>query len=92
VVIAMPLVCILMESIRRYYDHIAAELRPGDAVALPGRCMRSSWCPSSTPGAAGACVQGVTRPNTLTAVTVRTSDEEVQALEREWSERDIPMP
>src|SRR5258708_1345455 len=33
-----------------------------------------------------------TRPSTLTALTVRTSEADTEALQREWAERDIPVP
>jgi hypothetical protein len=33
-----------------------------------------------------------TRPSTLTALTVRTSRSDTEALEREWADRDIPVP
>jgi hypothetical protein len=33
-----------------------------------------------------------TRPSSLTAVTVRTSEAETDRLMREWVERDVPVP
>ena len=33
-----------------------------------------------------------TRPDTLTALTVATGEAEIQQLESEWAERDIPIP
>ena len=33
-----------------------------------------------------------TRPDTLTALTVATGEAEIQQLEGEWAERDIPIP
>jgi hypothetical protein len=33
-----------------------------------------------------------TRPDTLTAITVATSAEEVRTLRTQWAERDVPIP
>jgi hypothetical protein len=33
-----------------------------------------------------------TRPDTLTALTVATSDDEVRHLQRQWADREIPIP
>jgi hypothetical protein len=33
-----------------------------------------------------------TRPDTLTAITVSTSEDEARHLQQQWAERDIPVP
>ncbi len=94
VVIAMPLVYLLMKAIRRHYDAVTAELRPTPAgVTLPSSVHAVVLVSKlHTPTLRALAFAQATRPATLTAVTVRTSAEEARALEREWTERDIPVP
>lgn len=94
VCIAMPMVFVLMKAIHRHYERVAAELEPaGDAVALPSRIHAVVLISRlHTPALRALAFARATRPSTLTAVTVRTSAAETAALEREWSERDIPVP
>ncbi|HEX6468908.1 MAG TPA: APC family permease [Streptosporangiaceae bacterium] len=92
VVIAMPVVFFMMKGIRRHYDRVAAELRPGDqGVTLPSRIHAVVLVSKlHTPTLRALAFARATRPSTLTAVTVRTG-RETEALEREWAERDIPV-
>jgi len=94
VVIAMPLVFAMMKAIHRHYARVAAELRPGDqAHTLPSRVHGLVLVSKlHTPALRALAFAKATKPSTLTAVTVRTSDAEVDALEREWAERDISVP
>ncbi|MFC5821729.1 APC family permease [Nonomuraea harbinensis] len=94
VVIAMPLVFMLMRAIRRHYDAVAAELRPSPAgITLPSRVHAVVLVSRlHTPTLRALAFARATRPDTLTAVTVQTSPQETQDLEREWTERGMPVP
>jgi amino acid transporter len=94
VVIAIPLVFFLMKAIRRHYDRVAAELRPGDqAITLPTRIHAVVLVSKlHTPTLRALAFARATRPSSLTALTVRTSGRDTQALQHEWAERDIPVP
>ena len=93
VVIAMPLIFLMMKAIKRHYDRVAAELRPGDdPVTLPSRIHAIVLVSKlHTPSLRALAFARATRPSTLTAVTVRTG-QDIDALEREWAARDIPVP
>jgi amino acid transporter len=94
VCIAMPILFVLMKAIRRHYDRVAAELRPGDGgVTLPSRIHGVVLVSKlHTPTLRALAFARATRPSTLTALTVRTSRSDTEALEREWADRDIPVP
>jgi len=94
VVIAMPLVFAVMTAIRRHYDGVAIELLPAPAgVLLPSRIHVIVLVSKlHAPTLRALAFARATRPQTLTAVTVRTSAEETDRLMREWVERDVPVP
>jgi amino acid transporter len=94
VVVAMPAVFWLMTAIRRHYDRVDAELRPGPAgVTLPSRIHCVVLVSKlHTPTLRALAFARATRPSTLVALTVRSNPMEAAALEREWIERDIPVP
>ena len=94
VVIAMPLVFVLMTSIRSHYDRVAVELQPVPAGALLPSRIHVIVLVSKlhAPTLRALAFARATRPNTLTALTVRTSPEETEQLMREWVERDVPVP
>jgi amino acid transporter len=94
VVIAMPLVFAMMKGIHRHYSRIAAELTPGDdAVSLPSRIHGVVLVSKvHTPTLRALAFARATRPATLTALTVRGTPTETEALEQEWAKRDIPVP
>jgi hypothetical protein len=94
VVITMPLVFLLMTGIRRHYDAVAAELTPKpDGVLLPSRIHVIVLVSKlNTPALRALAYARASRPNTLTAVTVRTSDRETETLRRDWFELDVPVP
>jgi amino acid transporter len=94
VVIAMPLVFLLMKAIRDHYDSVAIELQPAPAGALLPSRIHVIVLVSKlhAPTLQALAFARATRPNTLTAVTVRTSPEETDQLMREWVERDVPVP
>ncbi|GAB2744550.1 APC family permease [Streptomyces bullii] len=94
VVIAMPVLYVMMRGIRRHYDRVASELRPRPGgIVLPSRThavVLVSQLHQPTLRALGYAK--ATRPDSLTALTVKISDEEVSALRAEWEERQIPVP
>lgn len=94
VVIALPLVFAMMKAIHRHYDRVAAELRPtDDASTLPSRVHGIVLVSTlHAPTLRALAFARATRPSTLTALTVQTQGAETAALQREWSERGIPVP
>jgi amino acid transporter len=94
VVIAMPLVFVLMTAIERHYDSVALELQPAPAGALLPSRIHVIVLVSRlhAPALRALAFARATRPQTLTALTVRTSPEETEQLMREWVERDVPVP
>jgi amino acid transporter len=94
VVIAIPLLYLLMRSIRSHYDRVSIELQPEPGgIMLPSRIH--AVVPVSRlhrPTLRALAYARATRPDTLTAVTVATSPEEVRALQADWQERGIPVP
>jgi len=93
VTIAMPLLFVTMQGIRRHYDRVAAEIRPTPAgVGLPSRIH--AIVPVSRlvlPTLQALAFARATHPSTLTAVTVQVDDHETQALVDEWRAREIPV-
>jgi amino acid transporter len=94
VVITMPLLFLLMTGIRKHYEAVAAELAPRpDGVVLPSRIhVLVLVSKLNTPALRALAYARASRPNTLTAVTVRTSDRETETLRRDWFELDVPVP
>jgi hypothetical protein len=94
VVIAMPAVFAMMKAIYRHYARVADELSPGPAgVTLPSRIHAVVLVSKlHTPTLRALAFARATRPDTLTAVTARTSAAETERLVREWRERGIPVP
>jgi len=94
VVVTMPLVFLLMKAVQRHYRRVAAELEPGEeGVALPSRIHAVVLVSRlHTPTLRALAFARATRPSTLTALSVATSEEEAAALQRQWAERDLPVP
>jgi amino acid transporter len=94
VVIAMPVLYAMMRGIRRHYDRVARELRPQPGgIVLPSRThavVLISQLHQPTLRALGYAK--ATHPDTLTALTVKISEEEETALRAEWEEREISVP
>jgi amino acid transporter len=94
VVIAIPMLFLMMRAIRSHYDRVARELEPEPggmllpsrihAVVLVSRLHR--------PTLRALAYARATRPDTLTALTVAITPEEVRHLQAEWDERGIPVP
>ena len=94
VVIAMPLICILMLSIRRHYDRVKLELVTTDAdrMMLPARVHTLVLVSKiHKPTLRALAYARATRPTVLEAITVNVDPVETQALEAEWERREIPV-
>jgi amino acid transporter len=93
VIIAMPLLFVIMQGIRRHYHRVTAELTPTPAgVSLPSRIH--AIVPVSRlllPTLQALAFARATHPSTLTAVTVQVDEQETQALADEWRAREIPV-
>jgi amino acid transporter len=94
VVIAMPALYVLMTAIHRHYRHVAEELAPDPAGAvLPARIHAVVLVSRlHKPALRALAYARATRPDTLTALTVATSEEELRELQQQWAERGIPVP
>jgi amino acid transporter len=93
IVIAVPLLFLMMRAIRRHYDRVAVELRPEPGgIVLPSRIHAVVLVSQlHRPTLRALAYARATRPDTLTAVTVAITSEEVRALQAEWSDRKIPV-
>jgi amino acid transporter len=93
VTIAMPLLFVTMQGIRRHYDRVTTEIRPTAAgVGLPSRIH--AIVPVSRlvlPTLQALAFARATHPSTLTAITVQVDEQETQALADEWRAREIPV-
>jgi amino acid transporter len=94
VCIAMPILFLLMRSIRRHYDRIAAELVPtGEDVMLPARNHAIVLVSKiHKPTLRALAYARATRPSTLEAITVAVDKEESAKLQEEWDAHDLPVP
>src|SRR6266542_4079579 len=94
VVIAMPALFLLMKAIERHYRHVSEELAPEPGgMVLPSRIHAVVLVSRlHKPTLRALTYARATRPDTLTALTVASSPEDVRALQNEWAERGIPVP
>jgi amino acid transporter len=94
VVVTMPVVFLMMKAIHRHYQRVAAELEAGeDGVPLPSRIHAVVLVSKlHTPTLRALAFARATRPSTMIALSVATSEEEASALQRQWGERDLPVP
>jgi amino acid transporter len=94
VVIAMPLLLVLMKAIHRHYSRVADELTPDPAgMVLPARIHAVVLVSKlHKPALRALAYARATHPDSLTALTVATSEEEVRDLQRQWADRGVPVP
>ncbi|MEV4638512.1 APC family permease [Actinoplanes sp. NPDC049548] len=94
VVIAVPVLYALMRAVRAHYDRVGAELEPEPGgVVMPSRVHAVVLVSRvHRPTLQALAYARATRPDTLTAVTVAISDDEVERLRREWADRELPVP
>ena len=82
VIIAIPVLCLMMQAIHRHYGKVRSELRTdGDGQVLPSRVhavvLVSAWHKATQRALLFA---KATRPDTLTALTVNVDDADTRAL------------
>jgi amino acid transporter len=94
VVIAMPAIFLLMTAISRHYRRVAEELAPEPGgMLLPARIHAVVLVSKlHKPTLRALAYARATRPDTLTALTVASSPDDMAALQTEWAERGIPVP
>ncbi|HEY2792433.1 MAG TPA: APC family permease [Micromonosporaceae bacterium] len=94
VVIAMPMVFLMMKGVYRHYTRVAAELAPDPVgMVLPARIHAVVLVSKlHKPTLRALAYARATHPDTLTALTVSTNEAEVRDLQRQWAERDVPVP
>jgi hypothetical protein len=94
VVIAMPALFALMKAISRHYRRVGEELAPGPGgISMPSRIHAVVLVYRlDQPTLQALAYAKATRPDTLTALTVATGEAEIQQLEAQWVQRDIPIP
>src|SRR5262249_29845649 len=94
VVIAIPVLFVMIRAIRRHYDRVAAELVPDPGgIVLPSRIHAVVLVSRlHRPTIRALAYARATRPDTLTAVTVAISSDEVRQLQAEWNAHRIPVP
>lgn len=96
VCVAIPVLFVLMESVRRHYDQVRRELTPGDgdaAAMLPARVHAIVLVSKiHKPTLRALAYARASRPSVLEAVTVNVDPEETRALQEEWDRRGIPVP
>lgn len=94
VVIAIPVLYTMMRAIRGHYDRVAAELEPEPGgMVLPSRVHAVVLVSRlHRPTVRALAYARATRPDSLTALTVAISGEDVDDLRAAWQEREIPVP
>jgi amino acid transporter len=94
--LAMSLLYLLMLGIRQHYQTVRKELTldaNGKARQLPSRVHAIVLVSKlHKPTLRALAYARASRPSVLEAVTVVTEPDETAALQREWDERDIPVP
>ncbi len=93
-IVAMVAIFVVMKSIRRHYDSVAAELEEHewDGV-LPSRTHSIVLVSKlHLPTMRALAYARATRPDVLEAITVNVDDLDTRALVREWEKSDITVP
>jgi amino acid transporter len=94
VVVAMPLIFLLMRSIRQHYDRVSLELQPAPGPpVLPSRVHAIVLVSKlHSPALRALAFARASRPHTLEALTVSIEEHDTEELQTEWLERGIPLP
>jgi len=95
VCVAMPILFLLMKAIRRHYDQVAVQLRPGedDLTTLPSRVHAIVLVSTiHKPMLRALNYARASRPSVLEAITVNVDQQETAALREEWDRRELPVP
>ncbi|MGH3803700.1 MAG: APC family permease, partial [Pseudonocardiaceae bacterium] len=90
----MAVVYLTMMAVKRHYDRVSTELKPPQQRALlPSRNHTIVLISTlHMPALRALAYARATRPDTLMAVTVNVDEAATARLQREWSEREIPIP
>ncbi len=94
VCVAMPVLYLIMQSIRSHYDQVALELVAGEdeVVTLPSRVHAIVLVSKiHKPTLRALAYARATRPTVLEAVTVNVDDDATARLAQEWERREIPV-
>ncbi len=93
---AMAILFLVMLAIRRHYQHVREELDVDDPTStrvLPSRVHAIVLVSKiHKPTLRALAYARASRPSVLEAVTVMVEPEETARLQREWDEREIPVP
>ena len=94
---AMVVLFIVMNRIRRHYDHVRDELAVSEGDTkhqlLPSRVHAIVLVAKiHKPTLRALAYARATRPSILEALTVDVDPDETRALQAEWDRRDIPVP
>ncbi len=95
VVIAMPLLYLLMQSIHKHYEHVRQELAADEdeSVTLPSRVHAIVLVSKvHKPTLRALAFARATRPSTLEAVTVDVDPSDTASFTADWERRGIPVP
>jgi amino acid transporter len=95
VCVAIPLLYLLMNSIRRHYDTVKVELaaEDGGVGSLPPRVHGVILVSKiHKPALRAVAYARAARPSTLEAVTVDVDRDDTDALLQEWRARAMPVP
>ncbi len=95
VCVAMPLLWLLMRSVHRHYERVAAEIapEPDEKVTLPSGVHAVVLVSKiHKPTLRALAYARATRPTTLMAVTVDVDEDDTLRLVDEWDRRDLPVP
>jgi hypothetical protein len=89
----MPLLYMLIHSIKRHYDQVEHALAPqAIGVPLPSRVHAVVLVSRlNTPALRALAFARATRPSTLVALNVRTTQADTDALMAAWDARDVPV-
>ncbi len=94
--VAMAVLFVLMQSIRKHYRRVSEELAlvdPAEARALPSRVHAIVLVSKiHKPAMRALAYARVSRPSVLEAITVGVDPEETEELMRQWEELDLPVP
>ncbi len=94
VCVAMPVLCLIMVSIRKHYDRVSVELvaDDGESVTLPSRVHAIVLVSKiHKPTLRALAYARATRPTVLEALTVDVHDGSTARLVGEWDRRRIPV-
>ncbi|MGH3872866.1 MAG: APC family permease [Pseudonocardiaceae bacterium] len=92
-IVAMVLIFVLMQAIRRHYDRVVAELVPQEAdTVLPSRNHAIVLVSTvHLPTLRALAYARATRPDVLEAVTVNVDEASTRGLVAEWAAREFPV-